>query len=70
MSRYELPQLQDIVAELLQEAGFHPLEVLNAATLNGAELMGIDHEKLTYRWSGRDFRLTNVSGNVVKEIIA
>ena len=28
--------------ELLQEAGFHPLEVLQAATLNGAELMGID----------------------------
>ena len=30
--------------ELLQEAGFHPLEVLQAATLNGAELLGIDEE--------------------------
>ena len=30
--------------ELLQEAGFHPLEVLQAATLNGAELMGIEGE--------------------------
>jgi imidazolonepropionase-like amidohydrolase len=30
--------------ELLQEAGFHPLEVLQAATLNGAELLGIDGE--------------------------
>ena len=33
-------------------------------------LMGIDHEKLTYRYSGRDFRLTDVSGEVVKEILA
>jgi hypothetical protein len=32
-------------------------------------LMGINHEKLTYRYSGRDFRLTDVSGTVVKEII-
>lgn len=30
--------------ELLQEAGFHPLEVVKAATLNGAELMGLEHE--------------------------
>jgi hypothetical protein len=33
-------------------------------------LMGIDHEKLTYRYSGRDYRLTDVHGRVVKEIIA
>ena len=33
-------------------------------------LMGLDHEKLTYRYSGRDFRLTDVYGRVVKEIIA
>ena len=33
-------------------------------------LMGLDHEKLTYRYAGRDFRLTDVSGNVVKEIFA
>jgi len=33
-------------------------------------LMGLDHEKLTYRYSGRDFRLTDVHGNVVHEIIA
>jgi hypothetical protein len=33
-------------------------------------LMGIDHERLTYRYSGRDFRLTDVHGRVVKEIIA
>jgi len=32
-------------------------------------LMGLDHEKLTYRYAGRDFRLTDVYGRVVKEII-
>jgi hypothetical protein len=32
-------------------------------------LMGIDHEKLTYRYSGRDFRLTDVAGNVIHEIL-
>jgi hypothetical protein len=33
-------------------------------------LMGIDHEKLTYRYSGRDFRLTDVEGKVAREILA
>jgi hypothetical protein len=33
-------------------------------------LMGLDHEKLTYRYSGRDFRLTDVHGHVVKDILA
>src|SRR5262249_8554133 len=33
-------------------------------------LMGFDHEKLTYRHAGRDFRLTDVHGNVVRELIA
>src|SRR4051812_12805649 len=33
-------------------------------------LMGLDHEKLTYRYSGRDYRLTDVSGRVVKEILS
>jgi hypothetical protein len=33
-------------------------------------LMGFDHTKLTYRYSGRDFRLTDVAGTVVKDIIA
>ena len=33
-------------------------------------LLGIDHKRLTYRWSGRDMRLTDVHGNVVKELLA
>jgi arylsulfatase A-like enzyme len=33
-------------------------------------LLGIDHEKLTYRYSGRDFRLTDVHGEIVTGILA
>lgn len=33
-------------------------------------LLGFDHEKLTYRYSGRDFRLTDVHGRVLQEIVA
>ncbi len=33
-------------------------------------LLGFDHEKLTYRYAGRDFRLTDVHGRVVREILA
>jgi uncharacterized protein (DUF1501 family) len=33
-------------------------------------LMGLDHTKLTYKFQGRDFRLTDVHGNVVKKILA
>ena len=32
-------------------------------------LLGLDHERLTYRYAGRDFRLTDVAGNVAKKII-
>jgi hypothetical protein len=32
--------------------------------------LGLDHERLTYRYAGRDFRLTDVYGHVVKEILA
>ena len=33
-------------------------------------LLGLNHEKLTYRYAGRDFRLTDVYGRVVREILA
>lgn len=39
---------------------------LNATTLH---LLGIDHTKLTYRFAGRDYRLTDVHGTVVKNIL-
>jgi hypothetical protein len=33
-------------------------------------LLGFDHTRLTYRFQGRDFRLTDVHGNVVRDILA
>ena len=33
-------------------------------------LMGVDHLRQTYRWGGRDMRLTDVHGELIKEIIA
>jgi hypothetical protein len=33
-------------------------------------LLGIDHRRLTYRYQGRDFRLTDVSGEVVQAVLA
>ena len=32
--------------------------------------LGIDHKRLTYRFQGRDFRLTDIHGQVVREILA
>jgi Protein of unknown function (DUF1501) len=33
-------------------------------------LLGLDHERLTYRYAGRDFRLTDIHGKLVKGILA
>ena len=44
-----------------------PVHDLHATMLH---LLGIEHKKLTYRFQGRDFRLTDVSGEVVKGILA
>jgi hypothetical protein len=40
---------------------------LNATLLH---LLGFDHTKLTYRFQGRDYRLTDVHGHLVKGILA
>ena len=55
--------------ELGMNAVENPVHVhdLHATMLH---LMGIDHEKLTYHYSGRDFRLTDVHGQVLHDIIA
>ncbi|MGI8988331.1 MAG: DUF1501 domain-containing protein, partial [Bryobacteraceae bacterium] len=34
------------------------------------QLLGFDHTKLTYKFQGRDFRLTDVHGTVVKQLLA
>src|SRR5262249_58863045 len=55
------------------ETGFNvtenPVHVhdLNATILH---LMGLDHERLTYKYQGRDFRLTDVAGNLVRAVLA
>ncbi len=48
------------------ENGVH-VHDLNATILH---LLGIDHERLTYRYQGREFRLTDVHGHVVRPILA
>jgi hypothetical protein len=48
-------------------SGKLPTHDLHATILH---LLGLDHERLTYRYAGRDFRLTDVAGEVAKDIIA
>jgi hypothetical protein len=53
--------------------GYHAVtDVLDIHDLHATilHLLGLDHTKLTYRFSGRDIRLTDVSGRVVREIIS
>jgi hypothetical protein len=54
--------------ELGYNAVEDPVDVhdLHATLLH---LLGIDHTKLTYRFQGRDFRLTDVSGNVIRKLL-
>ena len=55
------------------EIGFHTVENPHYVTDIHATILhqlGIDHRRLTYRYQGRDFRLTDVHGHVVKDIIA
>ena len=55
------------------EYGLHAVEgQMHTTDLHATllALMGLDHERLTYRYAGRDFRLTDVAGQVVKDILA
>ena len=51
------------------KAAENPVEIhdLHATLLH---LLGIDHERLTYRFGGRDYRLTDVHGRVIQEVLA
>jgi hypothetical protein len=55
--------------EFSMQVAENPVHVhdLHATILH---LLGLDHERLTYRYAGRDFRLTDVHGRVVREILA
>ena len=50
----------------ITEDGIH-VHDLNATVLH---LLGIDHERLTYRYQGREFRLTDVGGTVLKDLLS
>lgn len=55
------------------ELGYNAVEdVVHVHDLHATmlRLLGVDHERLTHRYQGRDFRLTDVHGKVVKEILA
>ncbi|MDB5313892.1 MAG: hypothetical protein JWO38_8094 [Gemmataceae bacterium] len=55
------------------EFGYHAAEnVVEVFDLHATmlHLLGVDHERLTFRFQGRDYRLTDVHGKVVKEILA
>jgi len=55
------------------DLGYHAAEnIVHVHDLHATILhqFGIDHERFTYRYQGRDFRLTDVSGRVVKEILS
>jgi len=51
----------DVVEKEMHVHDFH-------ATL--LHMLGFDHERLTYRYAGRDFRLTDVHGRVVTDVLA
>ena len=46
------------------------LRVYKVRIIGCLHLMGIDHTKLTFRFQGRDFRLTDVHGNIVQKLLA
>ena len=55
------------------EFGFNPVDFsINVHDLHATvlHLLGLDHERLTYRYQGRDFRLTDVYGRVVEEVLS
>ena len=61
------------VAQLMDDLGYHAVQDpcttydLWATVLH---LLGLDHERLTYRFGGRDFRLTDVHGQLLRSILA
>ena len=62
-----------VVHGATDELGMHAVE--NVQTMHDLHatilhLVGLNHERLTYRHGGRDFRLTDVHGNVIREILA
>ena len=55
-----------VLVPVVAGATVHPFDEAHATMLH---LLGLDHDKLTYRYRGRDWTLTDLKGNVVKEIL-
>ena len=62
---YRYGETDDLGYNVVQD-GVH-VHDLNATIMH---LLGIDHKRLTYRHQGRDFRLTDIHGDVVKSILS
>jgi hypothetical protein len=62
------PSVTSVPIVVVYNVAENPVSVhdLNATAL---QLLGIDHKRLTYRFQGRDFRLTDVEGNPVKQLL-
>ena len=68
-------EAQEARADLVGGQGLHPgaargpvqVHDMHATIL---KLFGLDHEKLTYRFQGRDFRLTDVAGKIVNQLVS
>ena len=66
---YERRDTIDTAIEELRRACEQPPNELGGkAKLH--DLLGLDHSKLVYRYGGRDFRFTNIQGNVIHDIVA
>ncbi|MFM7322619.1 MAG: DUF1501 domain-containing protein, partial [Armatimonadota bacterium] len=62
-----------VVHGATDEFGWHSVQdIVHVHDLHATilHLLGLDHTKLTYRFGGRDYRLTDVYGNIVKGLLA
>ena len=54
------------------DLGFSPIERIHIHDVQATilHLLGLDHTKLTFKFQGRDFRLTDVSGQIIQKLLA
>ena len=68
-----LRTMNDLLADLFERAGVDRQRVYEMVVVGNAtmlHLLGVDHTRLTFRFGGRDMRLTDVHGEVLREILA
>ena len=62
-----------VFSKILYDKGVSKTSIAKSLGKNHATILhqlGLDHEKLTFRFQGRDYRLTDVHGHVVQDLIA